>query len=193
MRTIRFSYFISLIISLFFIAKPLFPASLSQAEMSYIIHNQDTKHIYCGSDSSNLIELAHQISLLDTDKDSLLHQFCAHVERGFRMAKHTSVVQMLEQALSVLENANPEDITDEKELIEQLYSLIDQVVSGDLLINVVDDIDVPSKKVISLPASLDTLAVDSHPYSLFSSSPAAERAPRPTDEAWLSRRGCRGR
>lgn len=168
MRMIRFSYLISFIISLSSISSSLFCASLSEREIAHVIHNQDTKHVYCGQDSSNLMKVAYEISLLDNDKDSLVHQFCAHIERGLKIAEYSSVVQMLEHALSVLENTETPQLVDEKELIEQLYQLIDQVISGDLLITIVENSDASHKNIVSLPSSVEALSADTTSYSLFS-------------------------
>jgi len=163
MRTIRFSYFIFLFISISCATIPLFSAVLSQEEVSHILSNKDTKYVYCGEENSNIIEIAHRISEVDKDDNSLLHQFCDHIQSGCRLAEHRSVVAMLEHAVEVLAN-NPQV---DDALTHALDHVIDQVVSDVLTVRALENKDVLHKKVIALPASLEIFNLDEASDSLF--------------------------
>src|SRR5205814_701274 len=108
MHIIRFFYFLSFFISISCATTTqVFSAVLSQDEVNCIISNKDTKYVYCGQESSNIIDIANRVSEIDKDHNSLLHQFCAHIESGFRLAEHRCVVAMLEHAVEVVVN-NPQ-------------------------------------------------------------------------------------
>ncbi len=164
MSTIRFSYLIYFFVSISCATIPLFSAVLSQEEVSHILSDKDAKHVYCGEENSNIIQVANRLREIDTDHNSLLHQFFSHIEAGFRLAEYRSVVDMLEHAAEVLAN-NPQV---DEDLQNELGHVIDQVISDTLTVQTLDDKDDLHKRVIALPASLEIFNLDETIDPLFS-------------------------
>ena len=162
MRNVYFSFLVSLL-AISFTSIQLLSSPLSEVEVNHCIGHHDTKYIYCGPESSNIIDVAHRISLLDTDNNSLIHQFCDHMEEGFKVAEYKSVAAMLEHAVEVLANNQQLD----NPLHNELDRIIDQVISDVLTIQVIDDKDILNKKTVVLPASLEIFDVDTTSQALF--------------------------
>ena len=162
MRTTHICHLVASFLWISLTTASLLMGSLSEIEIHQITDNHDTKYVYCGRESSNIMDVAYQISLLDQNTDSLLHQFCNHINRGFKIAEYKSVVHVLEHAASVLAH-NPQF---DAALSNELDHVIDQVVND--VLTVQTPANTNATKVLTLPASMEIFNIDETPYSLLS-------------------------
>lgn len=168
MRTI-FSRFHSLLISTFLIVSLPISATieefipLSDIERNIVVQNADTTYVYLGKERSKIIEVLSQINELDDSNNSPVHELHDHIQNGFAIAEYNAVIETLEHAENILQNADA-DIRSQK-LNGDLDEIIRQLVNGELTI--ANNQNIEKTKVISLPASLEIFDFDSLPHSPF--------------------------
>src|SRR5579863_10195397 len=101
----RCALFISLSLmfpSYFLLAEPRYSNNISYDEAQVILEDSDNKYVYLGEDASNIYETIIQISLLDDNTHSPIHQLRKHIESGFSVGEFNAVGQALEYGASIL-------------------------------------------------------------------------------------------
>src|SRR5258708_1560100 len=75
---------------------------LLPVEMYETLKNRDTNYVYLGKKTDKLYQLLAEISLLDDDKSSLVHQLRTHIENGLAIGEWDAVIDAFDYAKSVL-------------------------------------------------------------------------------------------
>lgn len=82
---------------------------------------------------SNIAEIIFQLSDLDENTDSLLHQLRTHINHGFSVAKYDAVVEVLEYAETFLQKKYAQlDAVYAAKIAADLGEIINNVINGSL-------------------------------------------------------------
>ena len=107
--------------------------NFSALEKDAIAENPYDDFLYLGKEVSNIARIVSQLSSLDQDKQSPLHELNNHIEDGFFLAEQNAVEQALEYAEKFLQKNYAElDAELAEEIAAELNELINQVIDGSL-------------------------------------------------------------
>ena len=131
--------FISLVLifsSSLLVPNPRLIPNISPEEAKIISENADDNYVYFGRDRSNLYDIIAEISLLDKDTTSLVHELRKHIENGFSIGLYDSVIDVLEYAQSLLKKKRkPSKKEQSKKISNDLRELLYKVRNGGLAID----------------------------------------------------------
>src|SRR6266404_4015511 len=71
---------------------------ISIIEKDIIAQNPDVSYVDLSKDHSNIAEIISQLSNLDEQPDSPVHQLNAYIKNGFSFAEYNEVLEVLEYA-----------------------------------------------------------------------------------------------
>src|SRR6266404_2118203 len=109
------------------------PLPVSAIEQEITEHISTALYIDLSKEKSNIAEIISQLSDLDEQDDSLLHQLNAHIKNGFFFAEYNAVVETLEYAASVI-NRNYAQFPREhaEKIMTDLDDIIQQIAQDSL-------------------------------------------------------------
>jgi hypothetical protein len=109
---------------------------LSEIEVQEIFNNPDRAYVYLGKEVSLIAQVITEISILESNKNSLVWSLTDHIEKGFVIGNYDAVLQSLKEAQIVL--LNNADVLDGKKalaLSNSLNEIIEQVTANNLSLN----------------------------------------------------------
>ena len=109
------------------------PRNMSLEELNIMAQNSDDTYVYLGADGSNLYNVIAEISSLDSDKSSPVHELRKYIENGFTIGLYDNVLEVLEYAeLLLKKKRKPSKKQESKKIKTDLRELTHKIRSGHL-------------------------------------------------------------
>jgi hypothetical protein len=122
-----------------------------ELENNIIEQSIDTKYVYFDKNHREVILQLHEGN---ENIDLPLYALCDHFKRGLYIAEYDAVVEALIAATEVLRNDERNNSTRSKNLACDLSMLLNQVLAGELTVEIVENKNAIPAKTIILPSSL---------------------------------------
>ena len=107
--------------------------NISEFEADIIAQNPRISYVYLGKELSDIAQVIAQLSDLDEQENSPLHELNAHIKNGFSLAEYNATVETLEYAALMLRRNHTQLDSEYAEKISaDLDEIIQQVVDGSL-------------------------------------------------------------
>ena len=121
--------------------------NISQFEADIIDQNPEAVYIDLSKERSNIGAIIAQLSDLDENDTSLLHELNKHIKNGFSFAEYNAVIETLEYATSIInKNYMRLQSADAEKIAADLDGVIESVINGSLkrrpTLTIDDNIDV---------------------------------------------------
>src|SRR5436190_21980367 len=75
---------------------------ISHSEFNEVINNGNERYVYLGKQFSNLYEIISQINTLEDKPNSIIRELQQHIDDGFSIGLHDSVVEAINYAEKTL-------------------------------------------------------------------------------------------
>jgi hypothetical protein len=123
---------------------------ISHYEEDIIAQNPDASYVDLSKEMSKIAKIVSQLSDLDEQPDSLLHELNEHIKNGFSFAEYDAIIETLEYAdLFLSQNRSKLDAAQAQKIATDLDDIIDNVTNGSLTrrptLVIVENIDVHGK------------------------------------------------
>src|SRR5438477_6155655 len=110
--------------------------AISQYEYNEIINNEDKEYIYLTTDIGSIYKIMEEMSTLDDDHFSIIHQLKNYIEHGYSIGEVQEVLKACLHAKKVLKKqwaSLPQDMYDT--LYRTLKDIIHKIINKDLIVH----------------------------------------------------------